>query len=52
MSHIACKGKIAIVLEELGFSTKRIKEILKLLDKKYKEITEQEAESYYVKSNY
>lgn len=41
MSHIACKGKIASVLEDLGYSPKRIKEILKLLDKKNKKLNEQ-----------
>lgn len=30
MNHIACKGKIASVLEDLGYSPKRIKEIYKL----------------------
>ncbi len=52
MNLIACKGKLASLLEDLGYSKKRITEILKLLDKKDKSMTDSEAEKYYARSNY
>ncbi len=52
MSHIACKGKIASVLKELGFSKKMISIILKNFDKKNKEMSETEAEEFFSKNSY
>ena len=52
MSNIACKGKIVALLKDLGFSKKMISEILKVYDKKSKQMTEKEAEEYFCKSNY
>ncbi len=52
MNLIACKGRLASLLEDLGYSKKRITEILKLFDKKNKDMKDCEAEEFYTKSNY
>lgn len=52
MNLIACKGLIALVLEDLGYSKKRITEILNLIDKRNKEMRIKDLELLYTKSNY
>ena len=52
MITIACKGKLIAVLQDLGYSKKRIQELLKLLERKDKQISDYEAEEIYNKSTY
>jgi len=52
MNLIACKGILVSLLEDLGYSKKRITEILKLYAKKTKEMKDCEAEEFYTKSKY
>ena len=52
MITIACKGKLIAVLQDLGYSKKRAQELIKLLERKDKQISDYEAEEIYNKSNY
>ena len=49
MIIIACKGKLIAVLQELGYSKKRVQELIKLLEHKDKQLSDYEAEEIYNK---
>lgn len=47
MITIVCKGKLIAVLQDLGYSKKRAQELIKLLERKDKQISDHEAEEIY-----
>lgn len=52
MVTIACKGKLITVLQDLGYSKKRTQELIKLLERKDRQVSDYEAEEIYNKSSY